>query len=247
MSSTKTEIIGHRGFAAIAPENTLAGFRKAIEAGADSIELDLQLTADRVAVVFHDESLERTTGTTGKLREKSLEELKRLDAGRWKGAEFAGQQIPTFKEALAQLKEIRKFIYLDVKRYCHWEEKDIENLLEMISEAGLEEKCVVTSFNEEFVEKVGRCSGEIRLGYIVAKESDYEIELAKASQREKTVMVSEYHLLLKKPALIKASQNLGVEIVAWTVDSLEDMQKLEELGVTKIVTNCLIFKREEIS
>ncbi|MCT7949833.1 glycerophosphodiester phosphodiesterase [Ancylothrix sp. C2] len=242
MSSTQPEIIAHRGFSAIAPENTLAGFRKAIEAGADSIECDLQLSADRVAVVFHDESLERTTGAAGKLKERSLEELKRLDAGEWKGAEFAGQQIPTLKEVLAQLQEIKKFIYLEVKRYCDWQEKDIENLLKMIAGSGLEEKCIITSFNEEFVEQVGRCSEQIKLGYIVAKESDYQIQLAKASRREKTVMVSEYHLLLENPGLIQASQDLGVEIVAWTVDSLEDMQKLEALGVRRIVTNSLIFK-----
>ena len=110
--------------------------------------------------------------------------------GGWKGAEFAGQQIPTLKEVLGELQEIKKFIYLEVKRYCDWQEKDIENLLKMIADSGLEEKCVITSFNEAFVDQVGRCSEEIKLGYIVAKESDYQIQLAKASQREKTVIVS---------------------------------------------------------
>lgn len=241
MSRTQLEIIAHRGFSAIAPENTLAGFKMALEAGADSIECDLQLSTDRVAVVFHDESLERTTGKVGKLSERSLEELKKLDAGAWKGEQFAGQKIPTLKELLAELKKIKKFIYLEVKRYCNWQERDIENLLKIIVDTGLQEKCVVTSFNESFVDQVGGYSNQIRLGYIVANESDYKMQLTKAARRKNTVMVSEYHLLLDKPNLIQESQSLGVEIVAWTVDSLEDVQKLQNLGVKRIVTNSLIF------
>jgi glycerophosphoryl diester phosphodiesterase len=88
------EIIGHRGFAAIAPENTMISFLYALEKGAHSLEFDLQLSADGVPVIFHDERLDRLTKTPGKIREKTLLELQNLDVGAWFGPEFIGQHIP---------------------------------------------------------------------------------------------------------------------------------------------------------
>ena len=109
------EIIAHRGFSSIAPENTLAAFELAIARGASSIEFDIQLSADSVPVIFHDATLERITGVSGKVRDKNLSQLQTLDAGKWFGAEFLGQKIPTLKEALSILKNVDKFLYFDVK------------------------------------------------------------------------------------------------------------------------------------
>ena len=101
----KLEIIAHRGYSAIAPENTKAAFLAAIENGADSIEFDVQFSWDGVLVVFHDFNLERTTNTQGKLREKTLVELKQIDAGIWFNPKFAGEQILTLAEASVQRDE----------------------------------------------------------------------------------------------------------------------------------------------
>ena len=85
-------VIGHRGIAARAPENTLAGFRRAAELGVAWVELDVQLTSDGVPVVFHDDGLERTTDGQGLLIETPLAVLRGLDAGAWFGPAFAGER-----------------------------------------------------------------------------------------------------------------------------------------------------------
>lgn len=96
---------GHRGAAGEAPENTFAGFELAVAAGVDYIELDVQLAADGVALVFHDEELDRTTDGAGPFGGRASAELLGLDAGGWFGSPFAGARIPTLDGLLAWLVE----------------------------------------------------------------------------------------------------------------------------------------------
>jgi glycerophosphoryl diester phosphodiesterase len=108
-------VIGHRGAAAQAPENTLGGFACAARLGIRWIELDVQLTADGVPVVFHDDRLDRTTDGRGLLVETSMADLRRLDAGRWFAERFAGERVPTLAEALSLLLEQGQGLCLEVK------------------------------------------------------------------------------------------------------------------------------------
>jgi glycerophosphoryl diester phosphodiesterase len=94
-------IVGHRGAPDCAPENTMASFREGVQQGADIIELDVRLSADQHVIVFHDEYLDRTTDGNGPLAERTLDELKSLDAGGWYHPRFAGETIPTLHEVLA--------------------------------------------------------------------------------------------------------------------------------------------------
>ena len=91
-------IVAHRGASRIAPENTLAAFSRAIDDGADAIELDVRLIADGNVVVFHDSRLERTSDGAGKIERRSLDELKGLSAGSWYHPVFSGEQIPTLDD-----------------------------------------------------------------------------------------------------------------------------------------------------
>jgi glycerophosphoryl diester phosphodiesterase len=96
----RISIVGHRGAPECAPENTMASFQEGLRQGADVIELDVQLSADGHVVVFHDDCLERTTNGRGLLAERSLAELKALDAGAWFDPRFAGEPIPTLDQVL---------------------------------------------------------------------------------------------------------------------------------------------------
>jgi glycerophosphoryl diester phosphodiesterase len=96
---------GHRGAAGSAPENTIASFRRAAEAGVDYLELDVRLTRDGTAVVFHDDTTRRTTGQAGTIEERRLAEVRRLDAGAWFGEPFADERIPILDEVLAFVAE----------------------------------------------------------------------------------------------------------------------------------------------
>ena len=98
-------ILGHRGASHDAPQNTLAAFRKAVEVGADGVELDVHLSRDGVPVVIHDAKVDATTDGTGYVSAKSLEELKALDAGLSFDPQFSGERIPTLEEVLLEVGE----------------------------------------------------------------------------------------------------------------------------------------------
>ncbi len=100
MSRHVVLVDAHRGAARTHPENTLASFRAALAARADSVEFDVHLSADGVPVVIHDDAVDRTTDGTGSVASLTLAELRSLDAGSWKGARFAGERIPTLDEVL---------------------------------------------------------------------------------------------------------------------------------------------------
>ncbi|PSB22630.1 glycerophosphodiester phosphodiesterase [filamentous cyanobacterium Phorm 46] len=234
------EIIAHRGFSSIAPENTLAAFELAIARKANSIEFDIQLSADSVPVIFHDATLDRITGISGKVRDKNLSQLQTLNAGKWFSDEFSDEKIPTLKEALGILKNVDKFLYFDVKPHCEWSDSEVTDFVNTLNDRGIKEKCVITSFNDTFLGQVRRVDGDLAIGQIVANLEAYKTQLSQAVANRDNLISSQYRVLLENPALIQASRSQGVDIVAWTVDDPADMQKLIDLGITRIVTNCLI-------
>jgi glycerophosphoryl diester phosphodiesterase len=108
-------VIGHRGAAAAAPENTLASLRKAKELGAEWVEFDVKLTRDGVPVLIHDERLERTTSGRGEVALTTLAELERLDAGGWFAPEFRGERVPTLEAALSLCAKLGLGINVEIK------------------------------------------------------------------------------------------------------------------------------------
>ncbi|MGB3404235.1 MAG: glycerophosphodiester phosphodiesterase family protein [Microcoleaceae cyanobacterium] len=238
------EIIAHRGFSSIAPENTLAAFKAAIKHQADSIEFDLQISADGIPVIFHDENLDRITGHPGKIQEKKLKVLKHLPTGTWFSDEFYQEKIPTLTEALSCLLQIKKYLYFDVKPHCQWNESDIEQLIQLLIDNNLLEKSILTSFNEQFLAKCRQICPMIKIGYFVTDTSEFERQLNKAKAMGNAIISSWYKVLLEEPKWVKESQKEGIDIVAWTVDRPEELQQLVQIGVKRIITNSLIGSRQ---
>jgi len=110
-------IFAHRGASRFAPENTLAAFNLAVQQGSDAIELDAKLTADGHIVVFHDQTLERTTSATGKIRERTLSELKGLDAGGHFDISYQNDRIPTLEEVFEAVSQ-RIFVNVELTNYA---------------------------------------------------------------------------------------------------------------------------------
>jgi glycerophosphoryl diester phosphodiesterase len=108
-------VIGHRGAAAAAPENTLASLRKAHELGARWVEFDVKLSRDRRPILAHDERLNRTTNGRGRFADQTLAEIAKLDAGSWFGPAFAGERVPTFEDALALCGELGLGVNVEIK------------------------------------------------------------------------------------------------------------------------------------
>ncbi|HEY9701374.1 MAG TPA: glycerophosphodiester phosphodiesterase family protein [Allocoleopsis sp.] len=233
------EIIAHRGYSGITPENTITAFRTALQYLADSVEFDVQLTADQVPIIIHDYTLERTTNGFGLVREKTLSELKLLDNGSWFNKEFAGEKIPTLEEGLEVLQDIPKHIYIEVKNAHLWEDKDRDNLINIMEKIQVFNKCYIISFDHEFIDKIRAMNKEIKIGYLVARAEEYEHRLLRAIAAQNAIIMTRYNLLLDNPKLLEKTRQENIDIVAWTVDEKEDKQQLIKLGIDRITTNKL--------
>jgi glycerophosphoryl diester phosphodiesterase len=146
-----------------APLNTLASFEKAVELGADIVELDVHLSADGEVVVIHDESLPRTTDGQGLVVEKTLAELKQLDAGSSFGPEFAGQRIPTLDEVLAWARG-RCVLDIEIKG-SPWPYPGIEQkVVDLIRRHEMTDQVIVISFDHRRIATVKALAPEIAAG-----------------------------------------------------------------------------------
>lgn len=167
-------VVGHRGAREKAPENTIASFQQAVDDGADSVELDVQLSKDGVYVVIHDDTLDRTTNGSGPVKEHTLAELKSLDAGSWFGdqSEFKGERIPTLEESL-EWAQGRTKVDIEVKQ-----NPDVpmtsRSLINLIKAKGMEGQVAVTSFDRKFVEAVEARAPEIETGVLLSAKPTFQ-------------------------------------------------------------------------
>lgn len=142
-------VAGHRGYKSAYPENTLLAMQKALELGVDMLEFDLRFSKDKVVVVIHDETVDRTTNGSGKVSDHSLAELKRLDAGSWFGSVFEGLKIPTLEE-LCRLLEADPEVLLNVEVKPSSDAKEVVDAsIGILQGHGLLPRCVFTCFDAE--------------------------------------------------------------------------------------------------
>lgn len=161
------EIIGHRGGASIGPENTLACYKKGIEAGADMIEIDIHLTKDNRIVVCHDQSINRTTNGKGLIREMTLNEIRQyrcLDAD----GNVTDQQVPTLDEVFDLMLETRAAgnpckLLIEIKRTRNIYQGIEELLLEKINNCNAKDWIIVQSFNDFALERIHQLDPSVRL------------------------------------------------------------------------------------
>lgn len=147
------KIIGHRGAAGYAPENTIESVHTAADMGVEWIELDVKLTKDNIPIIFHDDTLERTTNGSGPVAEKTLEELRELDCGDWFSEGFAGLQIPTLEEMIDVLIERDLGLNLEIKPCPGREKETAEIALDMLSTYwDAHDKLLISSFSHVCLE-----------------------------------------------------------------------------------------------
>lgn len=139
-------MIGHRGAAAYAPENTLAGFRAAKALGCSWVEFDVRLTADNALVVCHDDALVRTTGVRGRISRLPLVAMRQLDVGSWFGPGFGGEHLPTLDETLALCRNIGLAANAEIKAERGREEATIAAVAGCLAQLGNMPAILISSF-----------------------------------------------------------------------------------------------------
>ena len=163
--SSQPLIFAHRGASAVAPENTLPAFSKALEMGADGIELDVQATADGELVVLHDFNLERTTTGTGLLRKHTLAQLVDVDAGIRFNDAFANTPVPTLEQVF-ELTADRCIVNVEIKNMDWGGGPEAGPLSHMIRRRRLHDRVIVSSFNPFSLRKMRKLDPAIPLGLL---------------------------------------------------------------------------------
>lgn len=219
----------HRGASGSAPENTLASIEQAINLGADMAEIDVQPTCDGMLAVFHDDVLERTSNGCGLLRERTMSELGRLDAGSWYGPEWTGQPIPELGEVL-DLVRGRLRLNIEMKGDA-WTGRDLDELVRRLREHDGTLPCQVTSFDNSLIDELRLKAPELRIGYILGPG-----EVPSWAFHARVDLLSAERSLVDA-AFLEFAVAAGKDVHVWTVDDPAEMARLIALGVDGIITN----------
>lgn len=208
----------HRGASGLEPENTLRAFQRAEELGADGLELDLRVTADRQLVVIHDVTVGRTTNGFGPVRTKALAELQRLDAG-------MGERIPTFEEII-------RWTALPIQAELKTREA-AKHLVSLLSREHLFDRVRPISFDARLLRRMKVQAPEIDVGLVATRASAKVVERARWAGAS---MVS-LGVASLSPESVAMCRQANLKVSVWTVDDPAEMRRVIQLGVDVIVTN----------
>lgn len=222
----KPLLFGHRGCPSLHPENSLSGFRACVEYQIDGIELDVQLTKDKKLIVFHDADLNRIARIDATIADLPYEEIKKIDLGE-------GQHIPLLEEVFLLCQD--KLLYdIEIKA------RDMKNhqvetaLYQMIQKYSLEKECMVSSFNPVSLLRFKKvCKQTIKTAVIYSDETTVPRILRKGFARHLV------HPSCIKPESkhVERALNYGYPVIAWTVDSVDEAERLLAMGVKGLISN----------
>ncbi|MCV4232244.1 glycerophosphodiester phosphodiesterase [Virgibacillus sp. LDC1] len=223
----------HRGSSAICPENTMAAFAKGLEQGATGIETDVQMTKDGKLVLIHDESVARTTGAEGLVKDYTYEELAKLDAGSWFGAAFQGERIPLLEELLELTKSHGTIVNIELKNGSIQYPELEKRVIETVRHYKMSEQIVISSFNHYSLVECKHIDPEIRTGLLYGEGLYKPWEYAKLAKAD---ALHAYHRAVLPEWVTEAKQH-GVVYHPWTVNDEEQMKALIDAGVAGIITD----------
>ncbi|HUU21181.1 MAG TPA: glycerophosphodiester phosphodiesterase family protein [Phycisphaerae bacterium] len=213
-------IVGHRGAAGLAPENTLKGFALAMELGVDAVECDVRLTRDGQIVLMHDATVDRTTSGAGAVAEMDLAEIRALDAG-------DGETVPTLGELLAAVKG-RCHLLCEVKAT-----KAAVPAARAVLAEGMAPEVTFVSFDVDALAAVRQCDGGLATGILIGEPGIDGLDAALASPSEH---VGIYHGVLS-PEIVRRARRAGKQVGAWTMNTPETMRAMIELGVDVLTSD----------
>jgi glycerophosphoryl diester phosphodiesterase len=227
-------LIAHRGFSGRYPENTLRAFREAMKLPVDGIELDIRRTRDGVLVVIHDETVDRTTFGSGRVSELTWDELRQLDAGAWKGEEFAGERIPRLDEVL-ELVNGQTVLHLEIKE--PGTEKQIAETLRRYDAIGWVK---LASFHPVALKATRQVAPDASLVLIggprIGADDDTFRQFVRDALSNGANALSVHHSVITKERVCYCHQRY-LFIGAWTVNDAELARQLVAMGVDAIASD----------
>jgi len=240
-------VIAHRGGRRLWPENTLYAYQKAAALGVDVLEMDVHSTGDGVLVMMHDDTVDRTTDGSGPIQDYSLAALQALDAGyHWTDDEgvtypYRGQGIvvSTLDEVFTALPDIR--MNIEIKQS---EPSIVQPLCEMIRDHDMTERVLIASFDQDTVRafrdacpEVATTAGEDEVYLLYGLSFVYLGNLYSPSAEAVQVPEQRGSIYVLIPRFVKAAQGRNMDVHVWTVNELDDMQRMLDAGVDGIITD----------
>lgn len=212
-------IISHRGASEHEPENTISSFKKAVEMGTNMIEFDVRMSLDRELVVIHDKKVNRTTNGKGYVKDKTLEELKELDAGN-------GEKIPTAEEVISEFANKTKFV-IELKEF-NTEEK----VIDIINKYNVINDVYIVSFYKRILKKIKYIEPNLVTGLI----KFYPSNIYKDCSYCNADVVAVFRSFISRK-LVKKVQEMNLILFSWTINKKDLGLKMKKLGVKGVVTN----------
>jgi len=230
-----TQIHAHRGARTLAPENTLPAFEAALDVGAVGIELDIQCSQDGELVLMHDFTVDCTTNGSGKVADFTVAELRLLDAGAYFAPEFAGTRIPTLDEVLDLVGD-RCIVNIEIKTADFRGGDEVDFVARIIADRNLYDQVIASSFNPISLIKMRHVDPGIRLGLIYGQEPPVYLFEAWLSPLMNPDALHVHYALIDD-AFVRKTHSAGKTVNAWTVNDIEDAQRMVNLGVDVITTD----------
>lgn len=223
--------IGHKGACGYEPENTLASFEKAVKMGADMVELDVRLTKDCIPVVIHDNNVKRTTNAKGRVSKMTLSEIKELRID----DEHA---VPTLEEVV-ELCSGQCLMDIELKVDA------VKEVIGIVEQYDMVRDVIITSFNHKLLKRVHEINPEIRTGALFNQHSGSYLKFSyrlytkmlirSALSNKADVLLPHYSRI--KDYIVRAAHSNELAVYAWTVNDLDEMAKLKDMGVDAIISD----------
>jgi glycerophosphoryl diester phosphodiesterase len=228
-------LFAHRGASAHAPENTLPAFELALRQGADGVELDAKLSADGQVVVIHDQTVDRTTGGRGRVRDLRLAELQALEAGSFFSEAFRGAQIPTLDEIFETI-GARALINVELTNYGTPRDRLVEKVCGLIEKHGLQDRILLSSFFASNLRQAARLLPGVPRGLLALGG------WMGAWARSFAFMFGDYqalhpHLTDAGAEQVERAHKLNRRIHVWTANTPEEIRRLMEWRVDGFFTD----------
>jgi glycerophosphoryl diester phosphodiesterase len=231
------QIIGHRGAAAIAPENTWASFDCALALGVDAIETDIRATRDGKLILIHDKLLDRTTNGQGLVKETPWSIIETLDAGSWFAQEYSNAKIPLLQETLEHYGQ-KTHLVLEIKQ------SGIElSVLEMVIQLGLLDAVTFTSFDFKAVQSIKAQSPTAVVSWLTSDSSQESITQAVKAGFNQIC----FPALALSQELVTTVKKLGLSVRAWQVKDTTVMMSAIEAGIDGMTVDFPHLLREALS
>jgi glycerophosphoryl diester phosphodiesterase len=228
-------VFGHRGASKVAPENTLNSFEKAFRAGAPAIELDAMLSSDQKIIVIHDYKVDRTTNGHGLVKELTLNELKKLDAGTRFSPHFKNERIPSLEDVFDLAKK-DYLINIELKNYASSRDNLVEKVIELVTKRKMTDCVIFSSFLLKNIIKVRRYLPGIPSALLVYEGIVGKLEISPFLRCLSPMFIHpEYHLVDEK--FIQNAHAHNRKVNTWTVDDKKDLERFVKANVDGIITN----------